>query len=261
MRRNLHFVSTDERNGVKIPAMSTPAYQCESTETAGPTDHEDDRRRATRDDAPVPDEHVETNEEPVPFHPLWIPRTSTLRYVDGQSALNLRSRQIGGPGDWHGSLWWCPVEGVPWACHFAFVSDAGPYAARTLEFAGWLGEEELVDAREALIEYRHPGAERNEPVHCTTHVRAILRDRMGSARHHAETRRGTKPPLGPRPNDDRTMGPGRTRLATPARPGSTHTRRAHHRRARARDLGRLARAPMPRRVLDASRSEMDRQLK
>lgn len=160
--------------------MSTPAYQCESTETAGPTDHEDDRRRATRDDAPVPDEHVETNEEPVPFHPLWIPRTSTLRYVDGQSALNLRSRQIGAPGDWHGSLWWCPVEGVPWACHFAFMSDAGPYATRTLEFVGWLGEEELVDAREALIEYRHPGAERNEPVHCTTHVRAILETAWGA---------------------------------------------------------------------------------
>ena len=56
--------------------MSTPAYQCESTETAGPTDHEDDRRRATRNDAPVPDEHVETDEEPVPFHP-----TTSARWI------------------------------------------------------------------------------------------------------------------------------------------------------------------------------------
>ena len=202
--------STEERNGVKIRAMGTAAHHRDSIETARAnrpdlpdapvarvvesvdgtlhthprkatpcTPAYDDRRRASRNDAPVPEEHVETDEEPVSFHPLWIPRTSTLRYVNGQSALNLRSRQIGGPGDWHGSFWWCPVDGVPWECHFAFVSDAGPYAGRTLEFARWMGEEELVDAREALVACRHPAAERNETVHCATHVRAIIEKAWG----------------------------------------------------------------------------------
>ena len=138
-----------------------------------------DCRRATRDDAPVPDEHLERDEGRLSFHPLLIPRTSTMRYVNGESALNLRSRQIGGPGDWHGSFWWCPVEGVLWPCHFAFVSDAGPYAARTLEFARWLGEVELADAREALAEYRHPAAKRNEPVHCATQATAIIENAWG----------------------------------------------------------------------------------
>ena len=136
--------------------------------------------RARRVDAPVPGEHVERDEGPMAFHPLWIPPTSRVRYLNGNSSLNLKSREIGRPGDWHGSGWWCPVEDVPWECHFAFVSDAGPYAEQTLELARWLREEGLADARSALTAYRHPAAERNEPVHCATHVRAIVETAWGA---------------------------------------------------------------------------------
>ena len=141
--------------------------------------NEDTGRRATHNDAPFPNEHVERNDGGLSFHPLWIPRTSTMRYVNAESALNLRSRRIGGPGDWHGSFWWCPVEGVPWDAHFALMSDSGPYAERSREFAGWLGETELADAREALANCRHPGGRRTEAVHSTTHVRAIIEKAWG----------------------------------------------------------------------------------
>ena len=154
--------------------MSSPAYQRQSTNPPGWANHEDAGARATRDDAPFPDEHIETDGDPVPFHRLWIPKTSTTSYLNAESALNLRSRHIGGPGDWHGSLWWCPVEGVPWDAHFAIMSDRGPNAERNGQFAQWLGETELADAREALAQYRHPAARRCETVHCTTHVRAIV---------------------------------------------------------------------------------------
>ena len=76
------------------------------------------------------------------------PDTSTPK-----ARVNLRSGQIGGPGDWHGSLWWCPVEGVPWEVHFALMSDRGPNAERNAQFAEWLGEGELADAREALDQF------------------------------------------------------------------------------------------------------------
>ena len=154
--------------------MSSVAHHRQSTNPSRFADHEHAGSRVTRDDAPFPDEHVETEGNPVPFHRLWIPATSATRYLNAESALNLRSGQIGGPGDWHGSLWWCPVEGVPWEAHFALMSDRGPNAERNAQFAEWLGEGELADAREALDQFRHPAAKRTEIVHCTTHVRAIV---------------------------------------------------------------------------------------
>lgn len=153
--------------------MNALVYQRQSTDLPGCADHEDAGARATRDDAPFPDEHVETD------RPGTVPSAVDPRDVDdplphAESALNLRSRQIGGPGGWHGSLWWCPVEGVPWDVHFALTSDRGPNAERNGQFAEWLGETELADARQALGQYRHPAAKRCEAIHCTTHVRAIV---------------------------------------------------------------------------------------
>ena len=70
-------------------------------------------RRATPDNAPVPSEHIETVHGSVAFHPVWIPRTTTQHYVNGEHALNLRSPEIGAPSDCHPGSWSCPVDGVP----------------------------------------------------------------------------------------------------------------------------------------------------
>ena len=130
--------------------------------------------RATGKDAPVPEEHVESRESSAVFHPVWIPRTSTLCYLTGQHALNLKGPGIGGPGDWHRACWWCPVDNVPWGCHHAITSDTVTYRDRTRVLALWLGDEELADARPALARIGHPAGTRDELVHCASHIRAII---------------------------------------------------------------------------------------
>lgn len=73
--------------------MSTTAYHCQSTNPSRFADHEHAGPRVTRDDAPFPAEHFETERNPVPFHRLWIPATSATPYLNAERALNLRSRQ------------------------------------------------------------------------------------------------------------------------------------------------------------------------
>ena len=140
-------------------------------------------RRATRDDAPVPEEHIEQdNGDGVRFHSLWIPwRTGPDRYLSGNSSLNLGGDPaIGDTSDWHKSTWQCPVTSTSWRHHYANTNHdrLDPERARLL--ADWLGEEELADARKALRELPtpHPAGLRAHKVYCATHVRAIIEEAL-----------------------------------------------------------------------------------
>ena len=142
--------------------------------------------RANACDAPRPEEHQLFDDGPNPIHHAWIPPTGPRDYLDGLHALNLRSPEIGSPGDWHPHVWECRVCEPRWDGHYAGTSarrEASPWHKRLRE---WLGTHELVDARPALERIGHPGAHRDTIVWCATHVRVVLeRGLRRAGAHHA----------------------------------------------------------------------------
>ena len=135
--------------------------------------------RATRKDAPVPDEHIERPENAADdsdvHHPAWVPHTTAQAYITGQHAMNLRSSELGPTGDWHQSCWTIPVRhGTGPHIHSVFTSDTEPYCNHIGPLFRLFGEREIVDARSALATIGHPAAMRSHPVHCATHVRAVI---------------------------------------------------------------------------------------
>ena len=121
-------------------------------------------------DAPVSAEH---GISPEGWHPVWI-RATTDPPVCGKHALNLDDPSNPHGGDWHTSGWACPVSGVEPRAHFARQADEEP----TIGWDEVWGNGAKFDARRSLARIpsvgRHPSADRDEPVWCTTHARAIV---------------------------------------------------------------------------------------
>ena len=134
-------------------------------------------------DAPFPEEHQLLDEGPNATHHAWIPPTDPRNYLDGLHALNLRSPEVGSPGDWHPHVWECRVREPRWDAHYASTSarrGASPWQERLRE---WLGTREQVDARPALKRIGHPAAHRDTAVWCATHVRVVLEQAYDALKH------------------------------------------------------------------------------
>ncbi len=96
----------------------------------------------------------------------FIPQTSIEHYITGHSALNIHSLE--GTGDWHTLS----------VFHGAFGRKPSPIIISGVNnypsSFKWLGESELIDCRDFLINQKVSFADKDHPVWASTHYRAVV---------------------------------------------------------------------------------------